>query len=91
MYFALKGKGLKAAAKFVFNSYKVFQFIIAYWKIEKILTNILKKIFKKVGGSGLANILGCVSYSIIFIINITDFKDFNTAAILNKINKNVIA
>jgi len=24
LYFALKGKGLKAAAKFFFNSYKVF-------------------------------------------------------------------
>ena len=57
LYFALEGKGLKAAAKFVFNSYKVFQSIITYWKIEKVLINTPKKIFGKIRGSGSANIL----------------------------------
>jgi len=52
---------------------------------------MLKKTFKKIGESGLANILGCVSYSIIFTIDVTDFKNFNTTAILNKVNKSIIA
>ena len=52
---------------------------------------MLKEMFKKIRGLELANILGYISYSIIFIINIINFKDFNIAAILNKISKSVIA